>query len=226
LHDYFILWKPRDIVSGDFYWVKQIGELVVIVVADCTGHGVPGSFMSALGIAFLNEIINRQKIIRSNEILEEMRLLVKTSLNQEGHAELSKDGMDMALCVLDKKNNRLFFSGANNPLYIYRSGQILEFDSTRNPIGVHLVEKKFNVHEVALESTDVCYLFTDGYTDMMGGVSDKKFTKQRFRNLLIDINIKGLNMEKQKRFLDDTINNWLGEKFKQIDDILVLGFIP
>ncbi len=224
LSDYFIFWQPRDIVSGDFYWIEKIENQIIIVAADCTGHGVPGAFMSALGISFLNEIVNRHKTLTANQILEEMRILVKTSLQQTGSTDEAKDGMDMALCILNLEAGKLYFAGANNPMYQYKNEEINEFDGLRNPIGIYMKEKSFTCHEIEIQKNDVYYLFSDGYCDEFGGPKGDKFKKPNFRKLLIDINKENQTMPQQHKTLKNTMDNWLGDKYKQIDDILVIGF--
>ena len=223
--DYFIFWRPRDIVSGDFYWMRKIGAKTVIVVADCTGHGVPGAFMSALGISFLNEIILHQHELNADSILESMRRLVKSSLNQTGAAEETKDGMDMSVCIYDQSRSVLEFAGANHCLFQFRDGVLFEYDGVHNPVGIYLKEKKFERNEIKVQDNDVFYLFTDGYLDEFGGETGHKFKKQNFRKLIIEMNQEGLNLKDQFNVLGLTMDNWLNDRYKQIDDILVVGFI-
>jgi len=223
-NEYFIFWRPLNIVSGDFYWVKQINNQIIVTVADCTGHGVPGAFMSALGIAFLNEIVSHSQDITANEILEKMRILVKSSLSNQGKDYQAKDGMDMALCIIDFEKSELNFSGANNPLFIYRDGQIIELEPIKNPIGIYLIEKQFVNQKFKLQAGDVCYLFSDGFQDEFGGSKGKKLTKGKFRNLLLEMNFKNLPLSEQHDVLNKFLIDWLGSEYKQIDDILVVGF--
>jgi len=220
----FVYWQPRDIVSGDFYWVKNYEELTILVVADCTGHGVPGAFMSALGIAFLNQIIAKQSELFAHRVLEDLRELVKTSLKQTDLNSDSKDGMDLALCILNKKKQKLWYAGANNPLFLVRNNELFEYEPVRNPIGIYLKEKQFISIEIDTQENDVFYLFTDGYADEFGGESGKKFKKEKFKQLLVEMNKKQFSLQEQKVVLAETMNNWLGENYKQIDDILVFGF--
>ena len=222
--DIFIFWRPRDIVSGDFYWMRKIGEKIVVVVSDCTGHGVPGAFMSALGISFLNEIILHQHELSADSILESMRKLVKLSLHQTGAADEAKDGMDMSVCIYNKETSILEFAGANHSLLLYRKGEIIEFDGIHNPVGIYLKEKKFERQEIKVMEQDTFYMFTDGYLDEFGGESGHKFKKQNFRKLISEMNHGGLDMNSQYNKLATTMDNWLGDKYKQIDDILVVGF--
>lgn len=222
--EYFVFWQPRDIVSGDFYWVKRINNYTVIAIADCTGHGVPGAFMSALGVAFLNEITHHRNSLLTDEMLEDLRILVKTSLQQKEKVHEAKDGMDLALCVIDREKKKLWFSGANNPLFHFCNGQIIEYKPVKNPIGIYHKEKKFETVQPEIKEGDIFYMFSDGYTDTFGGDKGRKFTKGRFKELLLDMNTLNLDLPSQKHKLQETMKNWLGEKYKQIDDILVFGF--
>ncbi len=225
LNDGFILFKPRDIVSGDFFWIKHVNQYVILAAADCTGHGVPGAFMSLLGISFLNEIVQRREITQANQVLNELRKQIRNSLRQHGQAEESKDGIDMALCVIDGKNNTLQYSGANNPLYRIRdkngTPELTEFKADRMPLGYYPgTFKTFTNKEIQLEYGDVFYLFSDGFLDQKGGKDNKKFMSKNFKNLLIKIYQEP--MREQKNILDKTLRDWMGNN-SQIDDILVLG---
>ena len=226
LNDVFILFKPRDIVSGDFYWIKQVNNSVILVAADCTGHGVPGAFMSLLGISYLNEIVQRREITQANQVLNELRKQIQHSLRQHGQPDESKDGIDMALCVLDRKKNSLQYAGANNPLYIIRnrSGtpELTEIKADRMPVGYYQGKHKtFTNNDIQLESGDVFYLFSDGFIDQKGGQNNKKYLSKNFKNLLLEIHEQPMN--DQKRILDKTIADWMGDN-SQIDDIMVVGF--
>lgn len=225
LQDNFILYKPRDIVSGDFYWAKQINEYVIIVAADCTGHGVPGAFMSMLGISFLNEIVQRREITKANEVLNELRKQIKQSLRQHGDTEESKDGMDMAFLALNTKTNMVQYAGANNPLYLFRDqdgeSKLIEIQADKMPVGIHFgKERSFTNQEIQLEIGDTLYIFSDGYPDQIGGAKGKKFMKKNFKSLLADIQDK--SMKEQKNILDDTLMDWK-QDYEQVDDILVIG---
>jgi len=176
----FIFFKPRDIVSGDFFWMRKINHYFVIAAADCTGHGVPGAFMSMLGMSLLNEIVTRREITQANQILDALRSEIKVSLGQTGKATESKDGMDIALCVINTQTNELQFSGAYNPLLLVRNNEIIEYKANRMPIGVHLVEKPFENTLVQLQNNDCIYLFSDGYIDQFGGEKSDKFKRKRF----------------------------------------------
>jgi serine phosphatase RsbU (regulator of sigma subunit) len=225
LNDNFIFYKPKEIVSGDFYWIKQVNHYIILVCADCTGHGVPGAFMSMLGITCLNEIVESREITQANQILNEMRKEIKHSLRQTGNKEESRDGMDMALCVLDIKKNILQYSGANNPLYIithnHEDAVLKEIKADPMPVGVHFSsDKSFTNHEVQLEIGDAFYIFSDGFADQIGGINNHRFTSEKFKKLLLDIHDHP--MYEQKEILEQTLSDWMGEH-SQRDDILVIG---
>ncbi len=225
LNDVFILFKPRDIVSGDFFWIKQVNQYVILAAADCTGHGVPGAFMSLLGISYLNEIVQRREITQANQVLNELRRQIINSLRQHGQAEESKDGIDLAICVIDEKNKVLQYSGANNPLYLIRdtngNPELTEFKADRMPLGYYQGSfKTFTNKNIQLEYGDVFYLFSDGFVDQKGGRDNKKFMSKKFKNLLLKIHQEP--MREQKSILDNTITDWMGDT-SQIDDILVIG---
>jgi len=218
---YFILYKPRDIVSGDFYWINQKNNKILVAAADCTGHGVPGAFMSMLGMALLNEIITKGEVESAAQVLNELRSLVIKSLHQSGAAEETKDGMDMALCMIDDNLSKVQFAGAFYPLYLIRDNEIIEGAADRMPVGYHdRLITDFTNSEFTLQKNDIMYIFSDGYVDQFGGENGKKFMAKRFKQLLIDIHNEP--MEKQKEILDTTITEWRGE-LDQVDDILVIG---
>ncbi|MBN2683592.1 MAG: SpoIIE family protein phosphatase [Bacteroidales bacterium] len=218
--DSFILYKPRDIVSGDFYWVANRENRSFIAASDCTGHGVPGAFMSMLGIAFLDEIVANNLDISANDILEQLRFNVIESLHQTGKEGESKDGMDMALLVVDWDKNQVQFAGANNPLYLFRNNELIEIKPDKMPIGFHIKKQVFTNHVIDLQPNDTMYLFSDGYADQFGGDSGKKFKYKQFKEVLQEIHTQ--KPEEQLTILDKTIENWKG-KFEQLDDILVIG---
>jgi serine phosphatase RsbU (regulator of sigma subunit) len=217
----FILYLPRDIVSGDFYWLTQKNNQIISVAADCTGHGVPGGFMSMLGIAFLNEIVNKNEVLHANEILNQLREQVISSLHQTGKMGEAQDGMDVSLYILDHKKRKLEFSGANNPLIIIRDNEIIEIKGDKMPIGIHYrAEEPFSNHKVDLMEGDVVYSFTDGYPDQFGGRKGKKFLSKNFKELLLKIH--DMPMNKQREILEKTLLEWQGS-FERVDDILVMG---
>lgn len=225
LSDYFLLWKPRDIVSGDFYWMKKQGDLLLFAICDCTGHGVPGAFMSMLGMAFLNDITaDADNNIKPSDILEQLRRKVITSLKQSAAGTLEpKDGMDMALCILDTKALTLKFAGANNPMYIVSNGALTEYKGVKNPIGFYPMEKKFETTEIPVKKGDYIYMFSDGFPDQFNAKTNKKVTYGRFKNLLVEINNETSDPETQKKRLDDFFESWRNG-FVQMDDVLIGGF--
>ncbi len=219
--EYFIFFRPRDIVSGDFYFLQVINDHVVIAAADCTGHGVPGAFMSMLGIAFLNEIVRRREVTKVNEVLNLLRQQIKKSLKQTGGRRETKDGIDMAICVINKQTLELQFSGAYNPMYLVRHGKLLVYDGDRMPVGIYRKEKdSFTNHEIQLQKGDTIYLFTDGIIDQLNEKTKQKFMKNRFKQLIMEIS--SLSMPEQKQRIEDVFNKWKGG-YKQIDDVLVIG---
>ncbi len=225
LNEVFILFKPRDIVSGDFYWIKQVNQYVVLAAADCTGHGIPGAFMSLLGMSYLNEIVHGREITQANQILNELRKQIRNSLRQHGEPDESMDGIDMALCVIDEKGKTVQYAGANNPLYLIRNKNITpeltEIKADRMPLGYYQGKfKSFTNNDIQLEYGDVIYMFSDGYVDQKGGKEGKKFMSKKFKDLLLEIHEEP--MQEQKRILDKSINDWMGTN-SQIDDMLVIG---
>ncbi|MEA3460723.1 MAG: SpoIIE family protein phosphatase, partial [Bacteroidota bacterium] len=237
--EYFVLFKPRDIVSGDFYWIKEIDSSIVIVAADCTGHGVPGAFMSMLGITLLNELFVEGKTSRPGDIMEQLRTKVKAMLVQEGTIRDQKDGMDMAIAVINKEKRHLQFAGAYNPLYLIRdkeqltgkesgsdtavkrNGSLLfELKGDKQPIGIHWEETEFRNQVVELKENDSIYVFSDGYVDQYGGEHRKKFKTHKFKDLLLSVHSE--SMEKQRQIIDNTFEEWRGSN-EQIDDVCVIG---
>jgi len=220
LKDSFVLHKPRDIVSGDFFWIAEKEGKVVIAVADCTGHGVPGAFMSLLGITFLNEIVNAGPLRCTSDILNSLREKVIQSLRQTGKVDEARDGMEVALCILETEKGNLQFSGANRPLLLSRKGEIQETKPDRMPIGIYEENRPFCCHELNVEPGDCIYLFSDGYKDQIGGPHKKSFKSKYFRKLLAGIH--DMPIQEQQLILEETLKDWRGS-FEQIDDILVFG---
>lgn len=218
----FILYMPKDIVSGDFYWfARQEGKLV-IVAADCTGHGVPGALMSMLGISFLEEIINFRKITGSGQILNELRKEVQRALHQKGSGEIQKDGMDICLCVIDGNKNLLEYSGAYNNLYLIRNGELLEYPADRMPIGIFdTSDTLFRTNEITISQGDILYMFSDGYADQFGGPGNKKFKYSHLKELLLAIH--NLPLMEQKKRLEKAFFDWKGDN-SQLDDVLLMGY--
>ncbi|NOQ24543.1 MAG: SpoIIE family protein phosphatase [Bacteroidales bacterium] len=224
LPNHFIFYKPKDIVSGDFYWVHKINGYTVIAAADCTGHGVPGAFMSVLGISLLNEILRRKEISKANQALEVLRYELKAALNQSQKDYSHNSGMDIALCIIDHSNKIMQYSGANAPMYLVRDKKLIEYKPTRNPIGLTPIEIPFLNNEIEYEDNDVFYLFSDGYVDQFGGSEGKKFRSRRFKHLLLEIHNKPL--EFQKDHIKLSLLKWMENKYEQVDDIMVFGFKP
>ena len=225
LDDVFILFKPRDIVSGDFYWIKQVNNYIIIAAADCIGHGVPGALVSMLGISYLNEIVQNRETTQANQVLNEMRRQIKLSLRQHGQPDESMDGINMALCVIDTKTNVMQYAGANNPLYLIRETnglpELKEIRADTMHLGYYSgKDKPFTNHTISLETGDAFYIFSDGFADQMGGERNKKFLSKNFKELLLEINDQ--SMYEQKGFLDRKLKQWMGDN-SQIDDILVIG---
>lgn len=221
LPDSFILYKPKDIISGDFYWLAKKEDGIIVAAADCTGHGVPGALMSMLGNTFLNEIVNEQGITQPSAILFELRERITNILKQKEDKSQSKDGMDIALYKIDLTNNTLVYSGAFNPLWLIRKEELKELKANKFPIGVHLgVRTSFEEHSINLEKGDCIYVFTDGYADQFGGPAGKKFKYKNMFQLLASM--KENTMDQQKKILDNTIDEWK-KNVEQVDDILVIG---
>ena len=225
LPEHFILLKPRDIVSGDFYWGTHIGNKFVYTAADCTGHGVPGAFMSLLGITFLNEIAGRSnaKFVTASGILTSLRLKIITYLHQSGKEGEQQDGIDMALCIYDKECSKLQYAGAFNPLVVIRDGNLTQYDADEMPIGYYENQSdRFTNHDIDVKPGDMAYMFTDGYADQFGMVDGrkKKYLIKRFKDFLLQIHT--LSMAEQQQRLDDNLTQWRGD-LKQLDDVLVFG---
>ncbi len=223
ISDYFILFKPKDIVSGDFYWMTKVESKLVVVAADCTGHGVPGAFMSMLGVTFLNEIVNKDRVLQANEILNRLRNKVIDSLHQKDRE--TKDGMDVALAVIDPEKQELQFAGAYNPMYMISSEEdsaiIKKIPADRMPIGIHLkMDKEFTNHIINYKRGDIIYMFSDGYMDQFGGENGRKLKSKRFQELLLTVHEKP--MIQQKTVLEDFLDKWKGDR-EQLDDIIIIG---
>ncbi len=224
LPDSFVLYKPKDIVSGDFYWFEQLNGKVMFAAVDCTGHGVPGAFMSIVGHNLLRQIISKYQYTQPSKILDELSKGVRDTLHQRSFEEsTSKDGMDITLCTIDKENYELEFSAAFNPLYLVRNEEIFEIKGNKFSVGIYLEKEiqRFTNHKIKVQKGDVIYIFSDGYADQFGGPKGKKFMQGQFRNLLFDIHRKP--MPEQRRILDSTIEHWRGNE-DQVDDILVMGY--
>ncbi len=218
--DHFVLFKPRDIVSGDFYWLAEDNKRTYLAVSDCTGHGVPGAFMSLLGISALNEIINDAKCIEAGDILTLLREKIKRSLNQTGKPGEAADGMDMTMCIFNSTRNQLEYSGAYNSLYIVRNGKLTEFKADRMPIGIfHGEELPFTSYVVKLVKGDLVYLLSDGFADQFGENNKGKFKKARIKSLILEVS--SLPLKEQKLKLESSFEIWKGS-LGQIDDVTIM----
>ncbi|MCX6302518.1 MAG: SpoIIE family protein phosphatase [Bacteroidia bacterium] len=222
LKNYFIYYLPKDIVSGDFYWVHETDGLFMVAAVDCTGHGVPGAFMSIVGFNQLNSAVTVKKARSASKILDELNKGVITTLNENTGDTSIKDGMDMALCVFDLEKKKAEFAGANNPLVLIRDNKIVRYKGDRFPIGAYEGSDtlSFANNEIDLMDGDCLYLFSDGYADQFGGLDGKKFMYKRFEELLLEVHSMPMNV--QKETLDKRLAKWKGSN-DQVDDILVIG---
>ncbi|PKP44931.1 MAG: hypothetical protein CVT95_10075 [Bacteroidetes bacterium HGW-Bacteroidetes-12] len=220
-HDNFILFLPKDIVSGDFYWINENQNYTYIAVSDCTGHGVPGAFMSMLGISFLNEITTNNQLISPAEVLNQLRDKVINNLSQKGESGTSKDGMDISLIRVNNSTKEIEWAGANNPLWIIRKKELIELKPDKQPIGYYINQQPFTNHELKLEKEDKVYLFSDGYVDQFGGESNKKFMKKRLKELFFQYAEMPIN--EHQLILLEQFKSWKGNN-EQVDDICLIGF--
>ncbi|MCU0445372.1 MAG: tetratricopeptide repeat protein [Microscillaceae bacterium] len=220
LPDHFVLFRPRDIVSGDFYWYAHRDGKTILAALDCTGHGVPGAFMTMLGDSYLNQIIKLQGITEPDEILDELHNSIGIALNQE--VTKNQDGMDVALCVIDHTKKIMEFAGASRPLLIVQDGQAQSIESSKLPVGGFQKDREriFTKHTFDISKPTVFYIFSDGYQDQFGGARGRKFSKNRLEEALVEHH--HLPMVEQKRALNTTLIDWMGEN-RQMDDILVIG---
>jgi serine phosphatase RsbU (regulator of sigma subunit) len=241
--DSFIFFKPRDIVSGDFYWFRKAqkkfdiqrifnvskkeeftplkeDDYFLLSAVDCTGHGVPGAFMSMIGYNLLDDITDKG-VNRPDLILEQLHKGVQYALKQE--VTDNKDGMDLAMCQIDIANKKLRYAGAKNPLVYIKDGEIEQLQADKIPIGGTLVnDPRFNLQEIDIDKDTYCYMFSDGFVDQFGGPKGRKYMAKKFRSLLLEIHDRP--MEEQREILELTIETWMGDSYAQIDDILVMGF--
>ncbi|MFN8116708.1 MAG: SpoIIE family protein phosphatase [Bacteroidia bacterium] len=222
LPDSFVLYKPKDIVSGDFYWIDKKGDWSYFAAVDCTGHGVPGAFMSIVGYNLLKDILKNTDSIEPSIIMDKMNDGVANTLHTNTTSgKQTKDGMDMTLCALNYKTLELQFSGAFNPLYIIRNNELIQYKADKFPVGMFIGEKQnFTNNTIQLQKGDSIYIFSDGYADQFGGPKGKKFMAGNFRQLLLDVS--RLPIERQKTALNQTIEEWRGN-LEQVDDMLIIG---
>jgi len=222
LPENFIYFRPRDIVSGDFYWMDRTDDYTIVAVADCTGHGVPGAIVSMLGISALNKITGKMKIPKADEILNELRQEIIRMLNPVGSSRVRQDGMDIALVVIPTEGREIEYAGAYNSLYVVRDGQLIEKKADRMPVGIYVkMDQPFTANRFDYFPGDTIYMFSDGYADQFGGDDNSKFKSKNFKELLLSINDH--SMEEQARILDQSFQKWKGIH-SQMDDILVIGF--
>ncbi|MBA4240376.1 MAG: hypothetical protein C0448_06605 [Sphingobacteriaceae bacterium] len=222
LPESFVLYKPKDIVSGDFYWIDKKKEWSYFAAVDCTGHGVPGAFMSIVGYNLLKDILKNTDSIEPSIIMDKMNDGVAHTLHTNTTSgKQTKDGMDMTLCAINYETLELQFAGAFNPLYIIRGDELIQYKADKFPVGMFIGEKqKFTNHRIQLQKGDTIYIFSDGYADQFGGPKGKKFMAGNFRQLLSDVS--KMPIEKQKTLLNQTIEEWRGN-LEQVDDILIIG---
>lgn len=217
----FVYYRPKDIVSGDFYWFEKVGDRVVFAAVDCTGHGVPGAFMSLIGHNGLNQAVKERKQTTPSAVLRDLNTIAYEALHKDREQFLVRDGMDMALCSYDPASRVLHYAGANCPLYLVRHQELIQYAPDKNAIGsFELNGQGFTDHRIELESGDMVYVFSDGYADQFGGPKGKKYLYRRFRSLLLEISKEPL--ERQRSLLQEEFNKWRGGH-EQVDDILVMG---
>jgi len=214
--DYFILYKPKDIIGGDFYFAEEINKNVLFGVADSTGHGVSGAIGSILGIAFLNNIISRNLDVSPKKVLSFLKIKIIETFKTYGTD--NNNGLDMAYCKYNKKTKKLIYSGAIIPLWVIKDGKLVEYKATRNTLANSCYTADFENVEIALTEGDIVYLFSDGYADQMNNDNTKKFKIKQFRELIIDI--KDMNLSEQKRQLQSYLQKWQGDN-EQTDDITI-----
>lgn len=220
--DLFVLYKPKDVLSGDFYWAEKLGNHTFLAVVDSTGHGVPGALLSLMGQNLLNQAVHERHLTRPAAILDYLNAGIQHTLNQYKIAGELRDGMDIALCVFEEGTNKMHFAGAINPMYIIRDGMLIQSKGNRFSIGSYFDNRMrpFTNHETELQKGDVIYLFTDGYPDQLGGETDRKFSNRRFRELLLSIHQQ--DMLAQKKLLEEQMDAWIGQGV-QTDDMCVIG---
>jgi serine phosphatase RsbU (regulator of sigma subunit) len=222
LGDFFILFLPKDIVSGDFYYTFSNHQFTCIAAGDCTGHGVPGALLSILGISFLNEILQSKATVKANRVLNLMREKIMKALNQTGTRAETRDSIDIGLCIIECGAEPLQYAGANRPLIRIRDGELSEFKPDKMTIGIApQAEQPFTNTIIDTQPGDSFYLFSDGFADQFGGITDKKFKYTQFKQTLLSVT--GLSMATQKECLEYSFKEWKG-KSQQNDDVLVFGF--
>ncbi len=222
--DNFILFKPCEIVSGDFYFIKEVNNHIVIAAADCTGHGVSGAFMSVLSYMFLNEVVVRKEITKANNILDELRKLIKDALQQKGHDNEQRDGLDIAVVVINLDTLVAGYAGAYNPLVILKKDnkkEFIKYAGDRQPIGIYRKEQPFSYQELQLQKGDQFYIYSDGYYSQFGGDSGRTMKSSRMKEVILSVAENP--MWQQKNTLEQEFNEWRGSSWEQIDDVLIIG---
>jgi sigma-B regulation protein RsbU (phosphoserine phosphatase) len=219
LNDYFILFRPKNIVSGDFYWARKIDHKIIVIAADCTGHGVPGAFMSMFGVAFLNEIIGKENISIPAVILSRLRDMIVQSLRQDSGSE-NKDGMEMAVVSIDYNKKIIHFAGTQNSLYMVRDKKLIETKCDKIPLSIHPKIYNFTNQTIEIKKNDQIYIFSDGYADQFGGPDNRKFMYRSFKQLLLETSDKP--MKEQKKILEERFDDWKGDQ-DQTDDVILIG---
>lgn len=219
--DYFVYNQPRDIVSGDFYWYATVKDTIYVAAGDCTGHGIPGAFMSILSVTLLNEIVYVGGNYDTDSIINKLRENIILALSQSFDEEPIHDGLDLALCSFNLEYDLMQFSGAFNPAIIIRDKNVIELKADRMPVGIYIRDDvPFTKHNFEINKGDIVYLFSDGFSDQIGGPRAQKLRRKRFLELLVENSHK--SMKEQKQELNDFMTNWRGCN-DQIDDMLVLG---
>jgi serine phosphatase RsbU (regulator of sigma subunit) len=222
--DSFILFKPKNIVSGDFYWIGEKNDKIFIVAADCTGHGVPGALMSMIGLELIEKTINEDIVDLPSGILAVMnKSLEKTFSREKNIGTIIRDGMDIGICIIDTNRKKMQYAGSFFPLYLVRGENLIETMADKIIIGMNPDSVPYTDHEIDLQENDIFYIFSDGYVDQFGGTENKKFMYRRFRHLLLTIH--GFPVNDQKAILEENIKTWMGSN-EQVDDMMVIGFRP
>jgi len=222
--DSFIFFRPKDIVSGDFYWIGERGDKIFIAGADCTGHGVPGALLSMIGLEIIEKTINEDNIEKPSEILAVLnKELEKTFSREKNIGTIIRDGMDVGFCMIDRGTRKAEYAGAFFPLYLIRNNSLIEIKGDKIIIGMNPACMPYTNHVFELQNDDILYIFSDGYVDQFGGSDNKKFMYRRFKYLLNTIH--RFPLSDQKAILDENINTWMAGN-PQIDDIMVIGFRP
>ncbi|MBL7898741.1 MAG: serine/threonine-protein phosphatase, partial [Crocinitomicaceae bacterium] len=214
----FVLYKPKDVVAGDFYWMEQVDNKVYFAAADCTGHGVPGAMVSVVCSNALSKALLEENADSTGTLLDRTRDIVINRLAKSG--EEMKDGMDISICAVDYEKMELQWSGANNPLWLVRDNELIEYKADKQPVGVHSAMKSFTTHTISILKNDFLYVMTDGFQDQFGGESGKKFKAAKLKEKILAI--KNTSMDEQCRLLDQEFENWR-KGFEQIDDVCIIG---